>query len=128
MTSYPDATNTGVPAGTSLQSSGGLTLSTPGQVVSGLDINGNVDIRASNVTLENCVINMTDPTLFWGVSVLGGLTGVTIKNCTIIGPGSSATTQFYGVDVLGNSQVTVDSCNISQVGHGVPSLEPDKSL
>ena len=119
MTSFPDATNTGVPAGTTLRSSGGLTLSTPGQVVSGLNINGNVNIHASNVTLENCIIHVTDPTQFAAVAVLGGLTGVVIKNCTIIGPGSSATTQFYGVDVLGNSQVTVDSCNISQVAHGV---------
>ena len=117
MTSSPDATNTGVPAGTTLKSSGGLTLLTPGQVVSGLNINGNVDIRASNVTLENCIINMTDPTLFWGVSVLGGLTGVTIKNCTIIGSGPPATTQQSGIKT--DSQVTIDSCNIQNVGHGV---------
>jgi hypothetical protein len=117
LTSFPDATNTGVPAGTTLKPSGGLVLSTPGQVVSGLDINGSVDIQASNVTLENCIIHVTDPTAYWGVIVRDGL-GVLIKNCTIIGPGSSATTQVSGVNIMGG-QVTIDSCNISQVGHGV---------
>ena len=119
ITHYPDATNTGVLAGTTLKSSGGLTLRTPGQVVSGLDINGNVNIFASNVTLENCIIHVTDPTQFAGVAVLGGLTGVVIKNCTIIGCGASATTQVSGVKIWGDSQVTIDSCNIQKVGHGV---------
>ena len=71
------------------------------------------------MTLENCIIHVTDPTAFWGVAVLGGLTGVVIKNCTIIGPGSSATTQVSGVKIWSNSQVTINSCNISQIGHGV---------
>ena len=119
MTTYPDATNTGVPVGTTLKSSGPLTLSTPGQVVSGLDITGGVDITASNVTLENCIIHMTNTTSNWVTSIAGGLSGITIKNCEILGPGLSATTQEYGIYIKGDSQVTIDACNIHDVGHGI---------
>ena len=112
---YPNATNTGVSAGTvPLKASGPLMLSTPGQVVNGLDISGGVDIQASNVTLENCIIHVTDANANWVVSVLGGLTGVMIKNCEIIGPGLSATTQDAGIYVIGNSQVTINSMQHSR--------------
>ncbi|MGH7196746.1 MAG: hypothetical protein ACREGJ_03190 [Candidatus Saccharimonadales bacterium] len=50
---YPDATNTGVPAGTKLTPSGGLTLKTPGQVISNLDVLGDVAVYAANVTIKN---------------------------------------------------------------------------
>ena len=116
---FPNATNTGVSAGTALKPSGGLVLSTPGQVINGLDISGGVDIHASNVTLENCIIRVSDPNANWVVSVLGGLTGVVIKNCEIIGPGLPATTQTSGIYVIGNSQVTINSSNIHEVGHGI---------
>jgi len=58
---YPNATNTGVSAGTKLTPySGNLNISTPGEVVSGLIISNGVQIEASNVTLENCIINVSD--------------------------------------------------------------------
>ena len=107
---YANATNTGVSAGVPLKPSGGLILATPGQVVSGLDISGGVDIHASNVTLENCIIRTGDASANWVVSVLGGLTGVVIKNCEIVGPGLSATTQNAGIYVIGDlrdTQVTI---------------------
>jgi hypothetical protein len=116
---YPNATNTGVPAGTVLKPSGSLVLSTPGEVVNGLDISGGVDIQASNVTLENCIIHVTDANAQWVVSVLGGLTGVTIQNCEIIGPGLSANNQDAGIYIIGDSQVTINAVNIHEVGHGI---------
>jgi hypothetical protein len=116
---YPNATNTGVPAGTVLKSSGPLGLRTPGQVVSGLDITGGVDIGASNVTLENCVIHVADPATDWMVSVRGNLSGVVIRNCEIIGPGLSATSQNAGIYIIDSSQVTISAVNIHQAGHGI---------
>jgi len=116
---FPNETNTGVPAGTPLKASDGLVITTPGLVIDGLDINGGVDIHASNVRLENCIIRVTAPHSNWVISVLGGLTGIVIKNCEIIGPGSPATTQTAGIYIIGNSQVTIDSCNIHEVGHGI---------
>src|SRR5262249_36568291 len=49
---YPDATNTGVPAGTALRRSGSVTADKAGQVVDGLDITGEINVTASNVTIR----------------------------------------------------------------------------
>src|SRR3954470_19108890 len=50
---FPDATNTGVPAGTPLRRvDGTVTLSTPGQVYSGVEVHGNIHVLADNVTIE----------------------------------------------------------------------------
>ncbi len=54
---YPDASCTGVPAGTALTVvNGDRTYSTAGQVISGLDIHGKVIINANNVTLKNSIV------------------------------------------------------------------------
>lgn len=85
-TVYPDATNTGVPAGTTLTPHiGDLVVTTAGAVISGLDITGSVIIKAPNVTVENCKITSTD---FAVVSIYDGITGTTIQNCTISGTGA----------------------------------------
>ena len=116
---YPNATNTGVPAGVKLTPyTGSLTLSTPGQVVSGLIISGGVNITASNVTLENCIIEMPSSG-GWDIGVAGGLTGVVIQNCEIIGSGLSGQLGTYGIYVEGDSQVTINADNIHDVGTGV---------
>jgi hypothetical protein len=117
---FPSASNTGAPAGMTLKTvSGGLELSTPGQVVSGVKITGGVDISASNVTLENCIIEQSDNTASWVVSVSGNVTGVVIKNCELIGPGASANSQVAGIYVIDNSQVTFNALNIHEIGHGI---------
>ena len=56
-TGKPSASNTGVPSGVSLRRhDGDLVITTPGKVISGLDIRGFVDVRASNVTIKNSII------------------------------------------------------------------------
>ena len=116
---YPNATNTGVPAGVKLTPySGTLTLSTPGQVVSGLIISDGVQIDASNVTLENCIIEIPNSGS-WDVGVASGLTGVVIQNCEIVGSGLSGQVGTYGIYVQGDSQVTINADNIHDVGTGV---------
>ncbi|WP_199423004.1 hypothetical protein [Actinotalea solisilvae] len=53
----PNATNTGVPAGTPLTvHNGDLTITTPGAVISNLDIRGFVRVKANNVTIKNSII------------------------------------------------------------------------
>src|SRR6185312_14847404 len=56
---YPDATNTGVPVGTSLTPSGSITASTPGQVINGKDVSGTITVAANNVTIENTRVTRT---------------------------------------------------------------------
>ena len=53
LPAYPDAGCTGVPAGTVLTPSGGLTITTAGTVIDGRDITGQVVVNAPNVTIRN---------------------------------------------------------------------------
>ncbi|SDL83304.1 hypothetical protein, partial [Tessaracoccus oleiagri] len=52
-TGFPNATNTGVPAGTVLRRSGSIVVTTPGTVIDGLDVDGSIDVQANNVTIRN---------------------------------------------------------------------------
>jgi hypothetical protein len=57
---YPDATNTGVPPGTTLTViDGGLTVRTAGAVIEGKDIRGCVIVKASNVTIRRSKVTCT---------------------------------------------------------------------
>ena len=56
-TTGPNASNTGVPAGTALTRRDGMVLlTTPGGVYSNLDIHGRVRVMAPNVTLKNSIV------------------------------------------------------------------------
>ena len=111
---YPDATNTGVPAGTALKAfDGTLTLSTNGQVVSGLDITGNVLITASNVTLQRSRITGGN----WNIiQISGSATNVTIQDVEINGTGSvEGANGIYGT-------ATVLRTNIYGIENGIVPL------
>lgn len=57
---YPDATNTGVPAGTALTKiTGDMTINTAGAVIDGKDITGCVRVEAPGVTIKNTKITCT---------------------------------------------------------------------
>ena len=103
---FPDASNTGVPAGTTLKaSSGTLTLSTDGQVVSGLDITGRVLITASNVTLQRSRITGTTYNI---VEVSDSAKNVTIQDVAINGMGMSGvngSTGIYGTATVLRSNI-----------------------
>jgi hypothetical protein len=124
---YPGATNTGVPAGTTLKSVPGQVSSGPGwqyvaansevtvtgngAVLSGLSIPYTVEIDASNVTIKNVKIVTGGA---FGIS-LRHTTGVTIENSVI--SGQDATTGRVNVaidDVYGDSTgLTITGNNIS---------------
>jgi hypothetical protein len=54
---FPDASNTGVPAGSVLKVvTGNQVFTTDGQVIDGLDVHGKVLIKANNVTLKNSIV------------------------------------------------------------------------
>jgi fibronectin type 3 domain-containing protein len=84
---YPDATNTGVPAGTTLTPSGSITASTPGQVIDGKDVSGTITIAANNVTVQNTRVTLnsgscgtTNACGNYEIKVNDGVTGAVIKN------------------------------------------------
>jgi hypothetical protein len=115
---FPDGTNTGVSPGTVLTASPYIAARAPGQIISGKDITGGVDILASNVTVQNCKI-FAGAEANWIVSIADGLDGVVLKNCEIYGAGSTATSQNAGVYVKGDSNVIFDAVNVHHVGHGI---------
>jgi hypothetical protein len=123
---YPDATNSGVLAGTVLKTVPAQVSSGPGwtstsdgsvhvtgnsAVVAGLYIPGTLDISANNVTVKNVKI-VTDGN--FGIS-LRHITGVTIQNTTIAGENADAGRLNYGIDdVFGDSTgMVIKNDNIS---------------
>ncbi len=123
---FPDATNSGVPAGMALKSvpaqvssgpgwtsspDGSVEVSGNGAVLSGLSITGNLDISASNVVINDVKV-VTGGT--FGVT-MRHTTGVTIENSTISGKDATSGRVSYAVDdIYGDSTgMTVKNNNIA---------------
>ena len=70
----PNASNTGVPAGTKLTvHNGDLTITRAGTVIDGLDIRGMVRVEAPNVTIRNSIVRGRD--LSGPMALIGNLGG-----------------------------------------------------
>jgi hypothetical protein len=107
---YADATNTGVPVGTTLKSVPGQVSSGPGwhynapgndvivsvnnTVLSGLYIPYNLVIDASNVTVKNVQVVASG---YFGISIMDA-TGVTIENSIISGQNATTGRIGYAID------------------------------
>jgi hypothetical protein len=100
---YPDATNTGVPAGTTLTlRSGAVVVSTPGTTISGIGLTGTIDVEASDTTIEDSEVTV-DGTQVCGASCGGkgiwikpGVSGTVIQDVTCHGgaPNGVDVTQY----------------------------------
>jgi large repetitive protein len=85
----------------------------------GKSFTNTISITASNVTLTRCKITIP-ASAPWAVGIPGGLTGIRLQNCTIIGAGTASTgAGVYGVYIQGDSGVTIDSCDFSELGQSV---------
>ena len=131
---YPDATNTGVPSGTTLKTVPGQVSSGPGwsyntggwvnvtgngASLTGLKIPYNVNITGNNVTLNDDQITTGGPNSF-GVS-LRHTAGVTVENTTITGTDGGANQVTSGIkDIFGDSTgLVVNHDNISNFESGL---------
>jgi hypothetical protein len=130
---YPDATNTGVPAGTTLKqvpsqvSSGPgwsynaagktVTVTVAGTVLSGLYIPYNLVINASNVTVKNVQVVTSGN---FGIS-LTHTKGVTIENSTISGTNATSGRVAYAIDDVyaDSTGMTIKANNISAFRSGI---------
>ena len=123
---FPNATNTGVQAGTKLTAATSNTISKSG-VYSGLIFTGTVSITASNVTLENClIIGQTGDQE--EILVSGNVSNVLIQNDEIAGAGTSGKEGSMGIYVSDNSQVTINAVNIHDVAAGVEMSDGQVTL
>ena len=75
----PGPGNTGVPPGTTLTKTGGITVRTPGTVIDGVDAPG-IDVQADNVTIKNSYLHGADGA---SISNDSGHTGLLIEDSTI---------------------------------------------
>lgn len=132
---FPDATNTGVPAGTTLRtvpgqvtsgtgwhwdSRGWVEIDGSGAVFSGFSVPaGGIDVTASNVTISNCQITETGDG--WAVG-LRSTANVTISHNTISSPSQSGTNRLAnGIrDIFGDSDgVQIIGNNIFHANSGI---------
>ena len=91
----PGPDNTGVPAGTKLRDSGSITVTEPGTVISGLNINGCVNIKASNVTIEKSKISCARENGA-AIQVDNGLNGILLVDVEVDGRGITGSTICCG--------------------------------
>jgi hypothetical protein len=103
---FPDASNTGVPPGTTLTPSGGLTISTAGAVIDGRDISGQVIVNAPNVTIRDSRIRSN---AMWVVD--NNSTGLVVEDSEIINRPVSGQPNCH--NGIGNSNFTVRRTEIT---------------
>jgi len=118
---YPDATNSGVEAGTTLKSTNNYSDSTSGSTVKDMNVNGELDIEANNITVENVEIQASGGSGSHGVYIPKGVTGVVFNHVTchgsnvqycIFNGGSNTTIKnsyLYGCGECMNGSGTVEN-------------------
>ena len=124
--SFPDASCTGVPSGTSLVASGDITTTSNGQTIDAKLVNGDIVLDHDNVTITNSRIK--------GRVWAHGHRGLTLSNVDI-GPDSCAATagsfptivQADGF-TLTQTRVHHNDADLIQIGGGQPVLIQDSVL
>jgi hypothetical protein len=111
----PNASNTGVRAGTSLTSKGSYTVTTPGAVIQNLDISGTLTIKASNVTVRNSRIRTGGN---YGVWFDENVSGVVLEDLTIIGTSSGCSAGVAPTGRWTARRLNVSGCEDGVKMHG----------
>lgn len=120
LAGWPDSTNTGVPAGTSLTNSGSVSSSSNSQIIQDLRISsGGIVVTHSNVTVRRCQITCDTFHALNGISS----TNLTVQDCEIIG---GVGDNLDGVQV-GNG-TTVQRCNIHGFENGLKCNADDVTI
>jgi hypothetical protein len=93
-----------------VRSTGVLTITTPGAVISGRDVTGHIEVDANNVTIKDSRITTNQ---YFGVSTGQGFGGTTITDVTVIG--STAAGGRCDAGIQGGSfhatRVNVSNCS-----------------
>lgn len=117
---YPDGTTTGVPEGKALQASGSITADQEGQVIDGVDVVGEINVVAPNVTIRNSrVIGGRDlGNADWVIVIRPGAEGLRIIDSEIGTPAGTAQ-DIACVLNLGDARPVLRSLNIHGCSAGV---------
>ncbi len=132
---YPDATNTGVPAGTTLLrvpqdvtsgpgwfwDSRGWLQASSGAVVKNLIVSGSINVGGSNITVTNVRVLVDGES--WGIG-LQHATNATISNCQIGIPGGTPRLMVGIKDIYGDSSGTqILRNNVTNTSTGIQVYE-----
>jgi hypothetical protein len=122
---WPDATNTGVPAGTVLTSrpSSRYIISQNGAVVEGLDIVDCVEVNANNVTIRKCRIHVDTWYLIKYNVYSEGYTNLLVEDCELDGTNGANT-----MVAIAAANYTLRRCNIHGSGDGPRIWAPGNAL
>ncbi|WP_345600139.1 hypothetical protein, partial [Thermocatellispora tengchongensis] len=111
---WPNAGNTGVPDGVELEKSGSITVKEDGAVIDGMDVHGEINVDADNVTIRNTRVNGQPG--HWGIIQREGRTGLVVENTEVFGNGEERT-QF---GILNNGKmITVRAVDIHTISNGI---------
>lgn len=91
---FPTADDTGVRQGLTLERSGPLTVTTPGTVLDGLEINGPLVIDADGVLVRN--VRVLSAGARYPIRVMEGRRGVRIEDTEIVGADVACEVGLYG--------------------------------
>ncbi len=111
---WPDATNTGVPAGTVLTPTGGMYITTDGTVVQNMEVTGCIVVRANNVTIKNTRVLQSGPC--WGGAIdteYGPYSNILIQDVEVDGRNQNS-----GAPLVGSGGYTCIRCNVHNGGQG----------
>lgn len=112
--SFPSAADTGVPKGVTLKRSQSLTITKDGTVVDGLEVHGEINVEADNVTIRNTRVAAAPGD--WGIIQRKGHSGLTVEHTEIFGNGRERT-QFGILNQGGD--ITVRRVNIHTISNGI---------
>jgi hypothetical protein len=113
---FPDASTTGYRLKTLTPHTGDTAIRTDGQVISGWDLKGSLDIYADDVTIIDSRITSTN---WWAVNVRQGHHGLRVLHSTLIGSATAGPDNGgvdYGVSDSGTAPLEVGWCDLSHFG------------
>ncbi|TPI50231.1 right-handed parallel beta-helix repeat-containing protein [Mesorhizobium sp. B2-9-1] len=112
---WPDATNTGMPAGTvPTIYTGPNVITVAGTVIENKIINTYIEVRAKSVTIRNSRIDFDG---WHPIYAYEGADGLTVERCTITGQGKTGGS--YGIDTSDISGSTLIGNNIAGYENGI---------
>lgn len=110
---WPNANNTGVPAGHALRASGPVRVTKAGTVIDGLDVRGDISVEANNVTIKNTRVIAVGT---WAIIQRSGASGLTVQDSDMHGNGTDQM-QFAILNQGGN--ITIARNDISVISDGI---------
>lgn len=122
MCGYPDPTTTGVPPGTRLTPSAGITVARPGSVITNLDVTGSIAVNANDVVIRRSRVTSYGPTGH-NVVIAPGVRGTVIEDTTLRGVDPTGRPVQYGVinegtDTIVGRRLQMYNCSTCWAGPG----------